>query len=100
MKLPAREFTGDTELSEKLSDEELLIQGVIDCVFEAENGDIVLCDYKTDRVPKDRGEARAMLTERHKNQLGYYKQVCAKMFGKPPARVCIYSLALGESIEI
>ena len=100
MKLPAREFTGDTELSEKLSDEELLIQGVIDCVFEAENGDIVLCDYKTDRVPRDKSEAREILAERHKNQLGYYRQVCAKMFGKPPARVCIYSLALGECIEI
>ncbi len=100
MKLPAEKFTADAELSEKLRCEELLVQGVIDCVFEAENGDIILSDYKTDRVPRDREEARAVLRERHSSQLGYYREVSTKMFGKAPAKVYIYSLALGESIEI
>ena len=41
-----------SELADKLySDETMLLQGVIDCWFESEEG-IVLLDYKTDYVPR------------------------------------------------
>ena len=99
-KLPASDFTTDAKRIEALAGTELLVQGVIDCVYEDKNGNIVLVDYKTDRVPKDRKEARKILVDRHSSQLLNYAKVCVKMFGRYPEKVLIYSLAMSESISV
>ncbi|MBU8877409.1 helicase-exonuclease AddAB subunit AddA [Bacillus sp. FJAT-29790] len=57
------------------ADEPVLIQGIIDCVFEDEEG-MVLLDYKTDGIT-DRfkggfAEARTVLEERYKIQIDMY----------------------------
>lgn len=56
-------------------DEHILIQGIIDCVFEDEHG-MVLLDYKTDRIT-DRfkggfSEARNILEDRYRVQIDLY----------------------------
>ena len=102
--LSASDFTADSELREELLGEPLLVQGVIDLIFEDDNGDITLCDYKTDYLTKkelaDISLAEKKLTERHAEQLGYYAKAVEKLFGKAPSRVCIYSLPLGDTVEI
>ena len=83
--------------------EYILVQGVIDCFF-LESGKLVLTDYKTDsffiQTDEDREEARRVLRERHKEQLAYYKTACEKLTGYKVGECCIYSFALGETIEI
>ena len=101
MNLPASDFTENEELKESLSGVPLLIQGVIDLIFADGDGEYTLIDYKTDRVSlKNREESREILRQRHQRQLYYYSAVCEKMFGKKPKNRRIYSLALGELIDV
>ena len=100
LNIPAEEFTSDEQLRAELSGEALLVQGVIDCVYRADDG-LVLVDYKTDRFPRGmpREEIVSIMTERHSRQLAYYKRACTELFGKID-HVYIYSFALGDVIEI
>ncbi|WP_077614836.1 helicase-exonuclease AddAB subunit AddA [Caenibacillus caldisaponilyticus] len=69
--LPAREVYGDWPDA----DENVLVQGVIDCLYEDEHG-LALLDYKTDAV---RGrfasmeEAEKVLLNRYRKQLELYR---------------------------
>lgn len=98
--LNASSFTEHKD--EMLKNETVLVQGVIDCIYESADGKTVLLDYKTDSVPKDMSasEAEAMLIERHLTQLSYYAAACKTIIGKNVDKVIIYSFALGKSIEI
>ena len=102
--LPAYRFTEDGELKEKLRDETLLVQGVIDCIIENEDGTLHLVDYKTDRLTaaelEDRELAASTLRRKHSLQLGYYAMAIERIFGKAPSLVEVYSLPLGDSIKI
>lgn len=68
--------------------DKILVQGIADCVFE-ENGQLVLVDYKTDRV-KDENE----LLERYKKQLTFYKYAIEKTLKMPVKEVMLYSFYL------
>lgn len=102
--LPADEFSDKPNFIEELRGEELLVQGVIDLFFEDADGKIVLCDYKTDRLSReelaDHALAAKKLTERHKTQLSYYAAALERIFGKRPDDLLIYSLPLGDTIEV
>lgn len=69
-------------------DDKILVQGIADCVFE-ESGQLVLVDYKTDRV-KDENE----LLERYKKQLTFYKYAIEKTLKMPVKEVILYSFYL------
>jgi ATP-dependent exoDNAse (exonuclease V) beta subunit len=88
------EFTED----ERLKNEKVLVQGVTDCIYENEAGELILVDYKTDRVSYDNYVEE--LTLRHKNQLTYYKKACELMFERPIDRVIIYSVPLAKNVEV
>jgi ATP-dependent helicase/nuclease subunit A len=92
--LSADEFTED----ERLKNEKVLVQGVTDCIYENEAGELILVDYKTDRVSYDNYVEE--LTLRHKNQLTYYKKACELMFERPIDRVIIYSVPLAKNVEV
>lgn len=98
--LPAARFTDDPEFARLLGDEQIFVQGVIDLCFETDDGRLVLCDYKTDRLPEDRSEAHALLRERHAGQLVHYAEACRALFGRAPDRICLFALALGEAVDI
>ena len=104
--LPAENFTDDAELKEKLArdGEKLTVQGVFDCVFIDSNGKLVLVDYKTDYITteefSDRSAAYKKLRDRHSRQLGYYKEAVKLIFGRYPDETYLYSLPLGETVEI
>lgn len=82
--IDASRLTGD----EKSSGEEVLLQGVIDCWFEEEDG-IVLIDYKTDRVSE--------IDEIHQKydiQLELYKEALEKIAKKRVKEKFIYLFSL------
>ncbi len=104
IRLPASDFTANPSDRELYADEKLLVQGVIDCFFLDENGELILLDYKTDRLSayelSHRRAAEEKLSSRHKRQLSYYEKALCAMFGKPPSHTYIYSLPLGDVIEV
>lgn len=89
MGIPAKEID-DTIVSEEL----VLVQGIIDAYFE-EGSELVLMDYKTDRVSKA-GE----LVDKYKAQLDYYQKALEQITGKKVKEKKIYSFYLGEEIRI
>lgn len=104
VKLPASLFTKIPEKQESLSGETILLQGVIDCIIVDSNGDIHLVDYKTDRLTKeelsDRKAAEKTLSEKHSLQLSYYSRAVMQIFGKAPSSLRIYSLPLGDTVDV
>ena len=100
--LPAKDFTQNKQLANKLEevDSRILIQGVIDCFFELDDGSICVVDYKTDRVLAERSEAVSLLRERYKNQLSYYKRACEIITGKDVSKTLLWSFGLCDVVEI
>ena len=75
-----------------------LIQGIIDLYFE-EDGELVIVDYKTDRVMK--GEAgEKELVKRYAIQLDYYAKALTQLTGKKVKEKIIYSFALGKELSV
>ena len=84
-------------MDEADSDEPILIQGIIDAWFE-EDGEIVLVDYKTDRVSESDGEQE--LKDRYQIQMIYYAQALQQITGKHVKEAIIYSLTLQKEIRV
>ena len=80
------------EADENRKEETILIQGIIDVWFEEED-EIVLLDYKTDRVRN-----ASQLKELYHAQLDYYAQALEQLLEKPVKEKIIYSFALKEEI--
>jgi len=76
-------------------DETLLLQGVIDCYFEEEDG-IVLLDYKTDYVPAGKVD---MIKERYKVQINYYARALEMLTVKKVTGKYVYLFWNGEVLE-
>lgn len=74
-----------------------LIQGVIDMYF-IEDGELVIVDYKTDRVPANAGEKT--LKERYAVQLDYYAKALSQITGLSVKEKLLYSFALGKQISV
>ncbi len=92
--LPATGLSED----ERVSREKVLVQGVIDSVFEDENGNLVLVDYKTDSVTEQ--NYIEVLTKKHKTQLSYYKRAIELMFERPVFKTLVYSVPLAKTVEL
>lgn len=103
-RFPAKYFNFDSEILAKISDEELLVQGVIDCILVDGKGELHLVDYKTDRLTKEelasRDATTKKLNESHAEQLSCYALAIEKIFGKMPKTVRVYSLPLGDTVDI
>ena len=72
------------------------MQGMIDAYFE-EDGELVLVDYKTDKVWNRRPEN---LVEKYQVQLQYYKEALERLTQKKVKEVYLYSLYLGREILV
>lgn len=77
--------------------DKLIVQGTIDMYIEEEDG-LILLDYKTDFVPKDKDES--MLIERYRIQLDYYAKALEQVLGLPVKEKIIYSFSLGLDINL
>ena len=102
--LPAVLFTENEEKRRALHNREILVQGVIDCIIERADGSIALYDYKTDRLTREEMNntslAEAKLRSKHKTQLEIYSLAVEKMFGKAPSTLAVYSLPLGDTVNM
>lgn len=75
------------------ADETILVQGVIDCFFEEQDGTLTVVDYKTDRV-SDPETLRA----RHEPQLAQYRFAVERMTGKKVGRTSLWSFAMKQEV--
>ena len=88
----AKEFYPDQKKGEMV-----LIQGIIDAYFE-EDGEIIVLDYKTDRVP--RGKAgETLLIQRYKTQMDYYQRAIEQISGKKVKDRILYSVIMDREIH-
>ena len=76
--------------------EEVLLQGVVDCFFETEEG-ITVVDFKTDRV---KGEALAARAEEYRPQLSAYAEALAQITGRPVTRKVLWFFEAGQAVEL
>ncbi|SFG81787.1 helicase-exonuclease AddAB subunit AddA [Oribacterium sp. WCC10] len=74
--------------------EGILLQGIIDAYF-IEDDEIVLVDYKTDRVRES-----VILVERYRKQLELYARALESITGKRVKEKLIYSVMLEETIAL
>lgn len=86
-------FVNADEIFDTESKEQVLVRGISDCVFE-ENGELVLVDYKTDRV-----KTEEELLGRYKNQIAFYRKVIEKTLQKPVKKAVLYSFYLSKVCE-
>ena len=76
------------------AEEKVLIQGIIDAFF-VEDGEIVLVDYKTDRV-----KTPEELRDRYRTQMEFYKTALQTILGLPVKEMLLYSFALNDTVEV
>ena len=90
-----------------LNDENIVVQGIIDAFFvekdDNENEYIVLVDYKTDALSKDKIKKdmlRDQLVDNYKVQLDIYAKAIERSTGYEVKEKYIYSFALDEEIKL
>ena len=102
--IPLAELTANREFAEALEDRTLFVQGSIDLLCFYPDGHAELCDYKTDHITAaeraDPSRLQARMTDRHRNQILQYAAAVEEMYGVRPTRAYIFSLPLGEAVEI
>ena len=84
-----------SDVKDSFPDSEMvLIQGIIDAYF-LEGDDIILMDYKTDRVSDEQE-----LIDRYRIQLDLYKRALESATDKKVKEIFIYSFALKKEIKL
>jgi ATP-dependent helicase/nuclease subunit A len=97
MKLPYREAAGGVE-EQADSDDEIIVQGVIDCLFEEEDG-FVLVDYKSGRFDITAYEREAeSVRERYGHQIQLYSRAAELIFEKPVKERFVYMTQAGVAV--
>lgn len=84
------------------TDEHVLIQGIIDCLFY-DGETYVLLDYKSDSVlfsSGSRDAAKQMLRDRYHVQLSLYREAIEAIWGITVGQMLIYSLELQEIVVL
>ena len=84
----------DPEIEESLSEETVILQGAVDLAF-VEDGELVIVDYKTDRV-----KAPEELAERYASQLLLYKDAMEECLSLPVKECLIYSIRHSKEVAV
>ena len=84
----------DPTLPDRFSDEQVVVQGITDCVFE-EDGALIVVDYKTDRV-----KTPQELIDRYALQLQLYAEMLTETLHKPVKELLLYSFALDTQVAV
>ena len=85
------------EIYDVKSEEDILVQGIIDLYYINKNDELVLVDYKTDYVENNDEES---LKEKYDIQLAIYKKALEKALDRKVDKVYIYSTWLARVITI
>jgi ATP-dependent helicase/nuclease subunit A len=76
--------------------ERIMLVGIVDVFFEDQDGDLVLIDYKTDYVSRDRYGA---IVARYKPQLDLYARALEDISGKRVKEKYIYLFSVGDLVS-
>lgn len=79
-----------------VKDEQILLQGVIDCAMIDGDG-ITVIDFKTDRVTEDTLPA---VTQRYSQQVQAYKEALQNMYDLPVKNACLYFFSIGKLVYL
>lgn len=85
------------DASGNIADEPILVQGVIDCIFEEADG-LVLVDYKTDAVRSP--SALADIKDRYTLQIQLYTRAIQDIWRKPVKEAYLYLFNGGHVLEM
>jgi ATP-dependent helicase/nuclease subunit A len=85
----------DLSKEDMFDKETMLLQGVIDCWFETNEG-LLLLDYKTDFVPPEGSE---FIRQRYKVQIDYYTKALERITGKRVNERYLYLFYNGELLK-
>lgn len=79
-----------------------IVQGIIDCFFEEEDGGLVLVDYKTSAIKSadELAVRRPTLIRRYRTQIDLYRRALTAASGKPVKEAYLYLTDIGETIEM
>ena len=75
--------------------DQIFLQGIIDVLFEEENGDYILLDYKTDR-----NISAAAARARYQFQIDLYCDAVETILGKPVKECYIFLLDTGMEVKM
>lgn len=89
--VPAEDYAPGTQ------GEQVLLQGVIDCWFRDENGDVTILDFKSDCI---KPETKQTVAETYRPQLDAYAKALSMMLEQPIKRKILWFFALDEGFEI
>ena len=76
-------------------DDQIFLQGIIDVLFEEENGDYILLDYKTDRKI-----SAATARERYQFQIDLYCDAVETILGKEVKERYLFLLDTGREVRL
>lgn len=82
------------EGTEEFADEKVMIQGIADCAF-LEKGELVVVDYKTDRL-----RTEADFAEKYASQVKLYKRALSLCTDYNVKETVLYSFYLGRAITV
>ena len=85
------------DVTQTSSEENILVQGIIDLYYIDKDNNLVLLDYKTDFAKE--GDEQ-ILINRHKSQLMLYKKALEGALNKKVDKVIIYSTGLAKGLMI
>jgi ATP-dependent helicase/nuclease subunit A len=88
----------DGKMQASLENETVLVQGIIDCLYEVD-GELVLLDYKTDQVLEHRG-GLDKLTENYRFQLELYGRAIEDILGRKVDRKWLYFFDGGHAVKL
>jgi len=99
MKLPYRE-TNRGKNDDSSPDEEIVVQGVIDCLFTEGDG-LVIADYKTVRFDVSAYDSEAeRIRSVYGEQLRLYRRAAELIFEKPVIDCFVYMSGAGVTVEV
>ena len=75
-----------------------LVQGMIDLAFRS-RGEIVLLDYKSDRLRGSRAERDAELLRRYRLQLACYAEAIRRIQGQKVGRILLWLIREGRAVD-
>ncbi|MDB4868237.1 MAG: ATP-dependent helicase, partial [Cohnella sp.] len=84
------------DMNEQGSEETVIIQGVIDCLFADSDG-LVLVDYKTDELG---GRSAADAAEKHRFQVERYGEAAAHILERPLTEAYVYFFDGGQAVRL
>ena len=88
-------YISSKEIYKNETDENILVQGIIDLYYINKEGKVILVDYKTDYVEKAKENE---LIDKYRGQLEIYKRALEQSLNKKVEAVYIYSVYLGKNI--